>query len=277
MTELEVIRGFRTKNRIPALCYVHPKFSEDGSVSLSGLWRSGQIKTGITFSRKAEDEKFISLIGNLLHFNGRSRVTVFDCRPWKNAAANMLAGKGYLNSKNYNLDEIIFGDIDNIHTMRSCAKSNHSDFFREKASSSMVEWYRHIQKLLVGAKKCAKLIVRGSTVVVNCSDGWDRTPQTTSLVKILLNKFFRTFNGFQVLVNYEFVGFGHKFQDRQSYADSSESSPVFVQFLECVRQILLQNPNEFEFNQFYLKDLALAFHENRFKDFCFNQFRVSQS
>ena len=121
----------------------------------------------------------------------------------------------------------------------------------------------------------ASLLCEGFSVVVNCSDGWDRTPQTSSLTKILLNKVFRTFSGFRVLVNYEFIGFGHKFQDRQDYSEEGkESSPVFIQFLDCVYQILCQHPNEFEFNSLFLKDLALAYNENRFKEFAFNKFIV---
>lgn len=244
-------------------------------MNLSALWRSGQIKTGLTGSRKAEDEKFVSEIGRLTHFNGHERVTVFDCRPWKNAAANMFAGKGYISTKYYNLNEIIFGNIDNIHVMRSAYNSVHSSFFKGSSMVAIGEWYEHIKKLLEGAQKCSELISKGNTVIVNCSDGWDRTPQTTSLTKILLNKRFRTFNGFKRLVNYEFIGFGHKFQDRQMYEDNKESSPIFIQFLDAVYQVLNQNQNDFEFNSLFLKDLALAHGENRFQEFAHNKFIVS--
>lgn len=265
---------FRTKNRIPAMCYLHCKIKK-GKYVISALWRSGQIKTGLTGTRKAEDEKFVADIGRLTHFNGHNRVTVYDCRPWKNALGNMFAGKGYLDTKNYNLNEIIFGGIDNIHVMRSSYNSVHSSFFKGESNSSIGEWYGHVRKLLVGAHKCATLISKGHTVIVNCSDGWDRTPQTTALIKILLNKRFRTFKGFQSLVNYEFIGFSHKFQDRQLYEDGKESSPVFIQFLDCVFQILIQNSGKFEFNSLFLKDLALANIENRFQEFSYNKFIVN--
>lgn len=255
------------------MCYLHA-VNKCGRLVLSALWRSGQIKTGLTGSRKAEDEKFVAEIGRLTHFNNHKRVTVFDCRPWKNAAANMFAGKGYLNAKNYNLNEIIFGNIDNIHVMRNSYNSVHSSFFKGNSMSAIAEWYGHIKKLLEGAHKCATLISKGHTVIVNCSDGWDRTPQTTSLIKILLNKRFRTFTGFRQLINYEFIGFGHKFQDRQNYEDGKEGSPIFIQFLDSVYQILVQNPQEFEFNSLYLKDLAMAHIENRFQEFAHNKFLV---
>ena len=36
------------------------------------------------------------------------------------------------------------------------------------------------------------------SVVVHCSDGWDRTAQTCSLASIMLDPYYRTIHGFQV-------------------------------------------------------------------------------
>lgn len=45
---------------------------------------------------------------------------------------------------------------------------------------------------------------------------------------------------------------GHKFQDRfrepVNGGSYSETSPVFLQFLECVWQLMQQNPGAFQFN-----------------------------
>ena len=62
--------------------------------------------------------------------------------------------------------------------------------------------------------------------------------------------------GFQVLCEREWLDFGHKFADRCGHAvgkvDPSERCPVFLQWLDCVHQLLLQFPCSFEFSQAYL-------------------------
>jgi len=48
---------------------------------------------------------------------------------------------------------------------------------------------------------CVQAIHEGITVLVHCSDGWDRTAQTCSLASIMLDPYYRTIEGFQVTVS----------------------------------------------------------------------------
>lgn len=50
-----------------------------------------------------------------------------------------------------------------------------------------------------------------TSVLVHCSDGWDRTAQLTALAMIMLDPYYRTIIGFEVLIEKEWLSFGHKF------------------------------------------------------------------
>lgn len=66
--------------------------------------------------------------------------------------------------------------------------------------------------LLAGAVRIAdKLESSKTSVVVHCSDGWDRTAQLTSLAMLMLDSYYRTIKGFEVLIEKEWISFGHRF------------------------------------------------------------------
>jgi hypothetical protein len=60
-------------------------------------------------------------------------------------------------------------------------------------------WLRHIRSILETSWFIAQAVdEREISVVVHCSDGWDRTAQVCSLGSLFLDPYYRTIQGFQV-------------------------------------------------------------------------------
>ncbi len=84
------------------------------------------------------------------------------------------------------------------------------------------------------------------TCLVHCSDGWDRTPQITSLTQILIDPFYRKIEGFAVLIEKDWRTMGHQFGIRGGEGGGKKYAPIFLQFLDAVFQLIGQFPSCFE-------------------------------
>ncbi|XP_055919388.1 myotubularin-related protein 10-B [Eupeodes corollae] len=116
-------------------------------------------------------------------------------------------------------------------------------------------WLLYVSLCLSNASEAATQMRQGTTVVLQENNGRDLCCIISSLTQIILDPLFRTIDGFQSLMQKEWVALEHPFLDRLGHvfsAESSKESPLLLLFLDCVWQLLQQFPEEFEYSQTYL-------------------------
>lgn len=187
------IAKFRARGRIPVVCWVHRN-----GASLS---RCAQpvVKFAVSKRRCVQDEKFIR---TLIELAPRSKTLyIFDARANIAATANKVSGKGgtETNTQAYPNCVLSFLDIGNIHALRDsyfklwelCVQRQtqywESAWLRNFVGTG---WLDHVYHILRGSAWMSDLLSRGCPVITHCSDGWDRTPQLSSLCQIMQDSFF---------------------------------------------------------------------------------------
>ncbi|SCV71813.1 BQ2448_4507 [Microbotryum intermedium] len=336
-TTLNYAVKYRSKGRIPGLVYLH-------WANLGSITRSSQPMVGITQgARSIQDEKLVEYIftshsqhshprqamqtsstrgtasieagsaGNAeIVYGAQATNIIIDARPTKNAYANSIKGAGSENMSFYRNCRKEYLGIDNIHVMRS-SLNGVFDALRESELTGALDrlalrktnWLSHLTNILDGVRTITRTIhLYNSHVLVHCSDGWDRTSQLSALPQLCLDPYYRTAAGLAVLVEKDWLSYGHRFTDRTgllcgdripfiqargddsmpqqafftnvskslgaSRSNAKEVCPVFQQFLDCIYQIQRQFPNRFEWNDALLRRLHYESYTGRSGTFIFN-------
>ncbi|XP_076024391.1 phosphatidylinositol-3,5-bisphosphate 3-phosphatase MTMR4 isoform X2 [Genypterus blacodes] len=297
--ELESVASFRSWKRIPVVVYRHQKngavISRCSQPEISWWgWRNTDDEYLVTSIAKAcqmdfgakgvcgapalrlrgespdaSDSDFDSSLtgGSGCDDSGPQKLLILDARSYTAAVANRAKGGGCECEEYYPNCEVMFMGMANIHAIRNSFQalravcSQIPDPGNWLSALESTRWLQHLSVMLKAATLVCSAVEReGRPVLVHCSDGWDRTPQIVALAKVLLDPYYRTLEGFQVLVETEWLDFGHKFGDRcghqENSDDVSEQCPVFLQWLDCIHQLLKQFPCLFEFNEAFLVKLV---------------------
>ncbi|KAK5603413.1 Myotubularin- protein 3 [Crenichthys baileyi] len=296
--ELENVAAFRSWKRFPAVVYRHQStgavIARCGQPEVSWWgWRNADDEHLVQSIAKAcavdssnrkhlpngsytngsdlPDTDFESSITNSSEVETLAiqphKLLILDARSYAAAVANRAKGGGCECPEYYPNCEVVFMGMANIHSIRKSFQSlrflctQMPDPANWLSALESTKWLQHLSLLLKAALLVVNAVDRDHRpVLVHCSDGWDRTPQIVALSKLLLDPYYRTIEGFQVLVETEWLDFGHKFADRCGHGENSEDlnerCPVFLQWLDCVHQLQRQFPCSFEFNEAFLVKLV---------------------
>lgn len=84
----------------------------------------------------------------------------------------------------------------------------------------------------------------------------------------MLDPYYRTVEGFYAIIQKEWCSFGHMLEMRMNRDSSSkESSPIFLQFLDSLYQLIRQHPTSFEYTSHFLAVFGQAAYSGYFLTF----------
>jgi hypothetical protein len=254
--EITSIASFRANCRVPVLVWLDPS-------KHCSLMRASSPKVSQSGSdlRCPEDDKLLEVVAN----NCRSStLTIIDERHPSRGGEPLgtQTEVRYLNTPDIQTTRTSF------NTMLIQANSVPTIRYLSTVESS--GWLEHISALLTGVNVAVDKLQSGESVLLQCVDGWDRSAQLSSLIQLCLDSSYRTLQGFCSLIEKDWCQFGHQFAKRCGHAAASpedQQSPIFVQFLDCVNQLLRQFPTHFEFNERLLLELTQLLYNCRFGTF----------
>lgn len=169
--------------------------------------------------------------GKRLIFGAQQHNLIIDARPAINSMAMQVVGKGSEDMAHYKHASKAFLNIQNIHVMRKSLNKVVSALKDGDVSSgppnpeqlAKCDWLSHIKCVLDGSAMIARQVgIQHSHVLIHCSDGWDRTSQLSALSQLMLDPYYRTLKGFIVLVEKDWLSFGHMFHQRSGFLNHEE-------------------------------------------------------
>ncbi|XP_026740616.1 myotubularin-related protein 4 isoform X2 [Trichoplusia ni] len=280
--DLDSVARFRAMRRVPAVVWRH---RGNGAV----IARSSQPEVGWLGWRSSEDERLLAAFVSACNAdrgmqtpnnNKQLKLLIVDARSYASAVTNRARGGGCECQQYYPAADIQFMCLPNIHHVRRSFQqmralaAEPSDQTNWHSNLERTLWLQYVSGVVRAASVVARAVAGARPVLVHCSDGWDRTPQIVAAAQLILDPYYRTLEGFRVLIEREWLDFGHKFADRCGHQfgpeDPNERSPIFLQWLDVVHQMMLQFPCSFEFNEAYLIKLGTHVHSCMFGTFLCN-------
>jgi hypothetical protein len=165
------------------------------------------------------------------------------------------------------------------------------------AQLTKTNWLLYIENVLEKAFDIDSSL-KQANVLVHCPTGDDGSAVLCSLAQIIIDPYYRTFEGFRTLVYKEWLYYQHNFIKRsalllqgadggtvngQIYSNVASDlkasrlqmqawpnvnncrdyAPYFIFFLDCVQQLLAMNIHHFQFTSYYLSHIAVNCFTNK--------------
>ena len=241
--------------------------------------------TGISDAfQSPEDEKYFKI---LIKLSGLEKLTFYECN--KSEVPDSSYSKFYFERCKFHNLTLPYDNqlcdylrvlLNLCNEFQSVNKSNREDGgdltnvvnrkWMEEIHQS--RWMENIHRVLTHSLLISRKINEaGEAAVLVDAFTNNSTVVISALSQILLDPFYRTINGFIILIEKEFIYFGHKFGSYKKRDEDAYSS-IFLSFLDSVWQILHQFPFSFEFEESLLLFIIDSVYSCQFGTFlCSNE------
>ncbi|EFA75005.1 hypothetical protein PPL_11690 [Heterostelium album PN500] len=131
------------------------------------------------------------------------------------------------------------------------------------------EWLSIITNTMRIVTRVTEYYTSGQSGVIQSSGHDCEEILISSLVQLILDPFYRTLMGVQILIQKEWIEFGlPEFGHSPQRTSQVSLGPLlFVIFCDCIVQLLLQFPTDFEFNQSFVNFICSQSFTGRFGTF----------
>lgn len=235
----------RLRMRFPILMWYN-KYNNGSGV----LLRADEPDLSILDFKESEINTKVSDINLLKKLGSESKsIHIIDVHTKKTYA--LLYSQFNVHFLEFESNEVIIKKLKQLHINNSIRISNQNIF---------TEWIDLLRRVLLNSAKIAILLKEGHCINLNHNMKCDIDYILSSISQLLIDGYYRTLIGIQVLIEKDWCYYGYEFASKISHGSSPEDyedrSIAFELFLECIWILLNQFPLHFEFNEYFLETIA---------------------
>lgn len=234
----------RYRGKIPALVW--------GNNNGALLLRSSQLhylSDDLTFSGVGQNKNDIAFLRQILTLSGKENVHVVELgteaafSPIRNLYTGFYSDRCVLKFLNLPNETVL---IESLRGLSTFCISGSLDKFNEIENPELMKWLTNCNSFLIGVTEILKSIEEGPVML----QSYESTivPCISALTQLILDPYYRTIEGFCILIEKDFIYYGHKFYTLAKKRDD-ENSSVFLLFIDCAWQIMQKYPLSFEFQE----------------------------